>query len=107
MAADGRPEACACSRRNSAGDFPGVDPLTIERLMVEMDQGMGVTEANSLAQQIVRFWGVSKDGSADMSIVEGIAESVASELLRAMFETGLLKKNTIRAGEKEGLIGQR
>ena len=27
--------------------FPGVDPLTIERLMVEMDQGMGVTEAKN------------------------------------------------------------
>ena len=43
-----------------------------------------------------------------MSIVEGIAESVASELLRAMFETGLLKKNTIlEQARKKALIGQR
>lgn len=68
----------------------GVDAETVSSAQVElMNQGLSVTEAKrTLAQKIRNYWGVTPDANAQLGNVEGIPESVAAELMRAMVETG-------------------
>lgn len=68
----------------------GVDAESVSSSQVElMNQGLSVTEAKrTLAQKIRNYWGVTPDANAQLGNVEGIPESVAAELMRAMVETG-------------------
>lgn len=68
----------------------GVDAESVSSAQVElMNQGLSVTEAKrTLAQKIRNYWGVTPDANAQLGNVEGIPESVAAELMRAMVETG-------------------
>ena len=68
----------------------GVDAESVSSAQVElMNQGLSVTEAKrTLAQKIRNYWGVTPDANAQIGNVEGIPESVAAELMRAMVETG-------------------
>lgn len=68
----------------------GVDAESVSSAQVElMNQGLSVTEAKrTLSQKIRNYWGVTPDVNAQLGNVEGIPESVAAELMRAMVETG-------------------
>lgn len=68
----------------------GIDADSVTSAQVElMNQGLSTVEAKrSLAQKIRNYWGVSPDANAQIGNVEGIPESVAAELMRAMQQTG-------------------
>lgn len=72
------------------GSILGVDAESVSSAQVElMNQGLSVTEAKrTLSQKIRNYWGVTPDANAQIGNVEGIPESVAAELMRAMVETG-------------------
>ncbi len=66
----------------------GVDPEAVTANMLGyLSEGMSVTEAKqSLSNKLLNYWGVTKDVDGYIGVQQGIAEGMASELLRAFEE---------------------
>lgn len=60
-------------------------------LAKRVNAGLGLIEAKrSLASKIKSYWGLNSSNEAPLNIVEGIPESIAAEVMRALQEAKLL-----------------
>jgi hypothetical protein len=75
----------------------GIDAdLVTPAQLVDMNEGQSVVEAKrNLAQKIRNYWGVKSDSKAQIGNTEGIPESVAAELMRALESEGLIQTKTL------------
>lgn len=83
--------------RQDIADLTGLPLEEVSNTLVDLFQsGVGQTEASrSLAAQITEFWGLDADHSAPDSLVKGIPEGLAKEILMAMEEQGFFKTGQI------------
>jgi len=66
----------------------GIPSDQAERHVGMLDVGLSPVEAvRSLASKIVDFWGVQKNPNVDKAYTDGIAQAMATEVLRALEET--------------------
>lgn len=64
-----------------------------------LNEGLTVdTAANSLAQKIKSYWGVSENTKTGLGLVDGIALAVGKELIRALESQGAITKATYKVG---------
>lgn len=69
-----------------------------------MNTGMGAVEIKrSIAQKIRNYWGVNPNSKTDLALIEGIAEGMAGEIVRALEDQGLLIVTEVTVTDKEGL----
>lgn len=83
--------------RQDVADLTGLPLEEVSNTLLDLFQsGVGQTEASrSLAAQITEFWGLDADRSAPDSLVKGIPEGLAKEILMAMEEQGFFKTGQI------------
>lgn len=73
-------------------DFTDVDVESVNLFGLENIKA-GVTDAvmkRSLAQEIIKYWGLQANNDASESYTQGIAESVAGEVILAFIELGYI-----------------
>lgn len=81
----------------------GVDVSDLSNAKVlELNGGVGLTEATrGLAQTIREFWGLTPNRDADTSLVNGIPEAVAKEIIASMESMGWMVSGDVTIPGKE------
>lgn len=80
-------------------DITAIDDADIERIR----QGMSLEEVKrALSSTILRYWGVSKNRNVDKAYADGIVENVASEVMTAMEDLGMMEIDTIKITDQDG-----
>lgn len=81
----------------------GIEDLQGDLLNRVMD-GQSLEQAKrAIARKITNYWGVSANPSVDKAYTEGIAESVAGEILRALIAQNLVGVDKIKLTVADGL----
>lgn len=83
----------------------GMTEATVDgSIVLALNEGLSRTEAiRSLAQKIRNYWGVQANRDEGRGVSEGIAEGIASELLRVFTKNGWLTETTVKLTEADGL----
>ncbi len=72
-----------------------------EPMIAFMRQGAGLTEVKrQIADTITRYWGMETNPNEPISLAKGIAEAMASEIIEAMLDNGLMNSGV--QSEKKG-----
>lgn len=81
----------------------GVDVADLSNAKVlELNGGVGLTEATrGLAQTIREFWGLTPNRDADTSLVNGIPEAVAKEIIASMESMGWMTSGNVSIPGKD------
>lgn len=81
----------------------GVDVSDLSNSKVEeLNGGVGLTEATrGLAQTIREFWGLTPNRDADTSLVNGIPEAVAKEIIASMESMGWMTSGNVTIPGKD------
>ncbi len=71
---------------------------------IAIQEGLSLTVAkNSLTTKIKKYWGFTSDNDADLAYQDGIAEAMASEILRGFIDIRLVAVNRIRLDQADGM----
>ena len=86
----------------------GVDVADLSNAKVEeLNGGVGLTEAvRGLAQTIREFWGLKPNRDADTSLVNGIPEAMAKEIIASMESMGWMTSGDVTIPGKDGAFRQ-